>query len=786
MEISISVRGLVEFILRSGDIDRRKSAAADNAMQEGSRIHRMIQRRMGSNYQAEVPLRYTYATDDYNIVIDGRADGIIEELENELYTIDEIKGTYKELNRLKEPVPEHLAQAKCYAFFWASRMNLSTIRVRMTYCHMETEELKYFMYEYTFEEISNWFESVMQEYKKWADYSFAWEKERQESIKQVEFPYEYRKGQKELVTHVYSTIYHKKKLYMEAPTGVGKTLSTVFPAVKAMGENKCSKIFYLTAKTITRTVAENAFAQLRENGLAFKTVILTARDKICFKEEANCNPIDCPYARGHYDRVNDAIYDMLLHEHSFSREVIESYAEKYQVCPFELCLDMSMFSDGVICDYNYVFDPHVYLRRFFAEGVKNDYVFLVDEAHNLVDRGREMYSASLCKEDFLLLKKVVKNIHPEMEKRLERCNKELLKLKRECDTYQILDSIEPFIMSLIRLSTTMSKYLEDHLEGLGHQEILEFYFEVSHFLMIYELMDKHYETYCELQSDGSFVLKLFCVNPTKNLRERMETGRSTVLFSATLLPIQYYKRLLGADEQDYEVYAESVFEPEKKGIFIARDVTSKYTRRSNQEYYNIASYIAKICGERHGNYMVFFPSHAFLNQVFEVYDTCFRTDDSITCIRQTDHMNEEEREEFLSQFVESAGEQDQTLIGFCVMGGIFSEGIDLKNDSLIGAIIVGTGLPQVCNEREILKQFFDEQGENGFCYAYQFPAMNKVEQAAGRVIRTSEDIGVIALLDDRFLQNSYLRLFPREWSHYRDVTLDSISKQVERFWNDWL
>ena len=798
MEISISVRGLVEFILRSGDIDRRKSAAADNAMQEGSRIHRMIQKRMGPEYQAEVPLSYLYPTEDYNILIDGRADGIIEELENELYTIDEIKGTYKELNRLKEPVPEHLAQAKCYAFFWASRMHLATIRVRMTYCHMETEEIKYFMYEFTYEEISTWFEEVMQEYKKWADYRFAWDMERQASIKQTNFPFSYRKGQKELVTHVYNTIYHKRKLYMEAPTGVGKTISTVFPAIKAMGEDKCSKIFYLTAKTITRTVAENTFSLLRDNGLSFKTVVLTARDKICFLEEANCNPIDCPYARGHFDRVNEAMYDMLIHEHSFSREVIEEYAEKYRVCPFELCLDMSLFADGVICDYNYVFDPHVYLRRFVADGVKNDYVFLVDEAHNLVDRGREMYSAMLCKEDFLLLKKVVKGIQPEMEKRLERCNKELLKLKRECDGYEILDSIEPFILTLIRLSTTMSKYLEDHLEGVGHQEILEFYFEVSHFLMIYELMDSHYQTYCELREDGSFVLKLFCVNPTKNLKERMDTGRSTILFSATLLPIQYYKKLLGADPEDYEVYAETVFEPEKKGIFIGSDVTSKYTRRSQSEYFNIASYIDKICSQRHGNYMVFFPSHAFLNHVFEVYESAFWKDAHTECIRQTDRMNEEEREAFLNRFMErnekqdgqndllSDTDQDRTLIGFCVMGGIFSEGIDLKNDSLIGAIIVGTGLPQVCNEREILKQYFEEQGENGFCYAYQFPAMNKVEQAAGRVIRTSEDVGVIALLDDRFLQNSYRRLFPRAWGHFKPSTTESISGQVSRFWDAWL
>lgn len=817
MEINISVRSLVEFVLRSGDIDRRKTTAADNAMQEGSRIHRMIQRRMGANYHAEVGLQYIYSTDDYDIVIEGRADGIIIDAVEEMdqlpataeepivtpvkvaVTIDEIKGTYRDLLKLKEPVSVHLAQAKCYAFMYASMQKLSEIRVRMTYCHMETEQLKYFHYDFTYKELEEWFESVMSEYKKWADYSFAWEKERQASIKQVDFPYPYRKGQKELVTHVYNTIYHGRKLFIEAPTGVGKTLSTVFPAVKAMGEGYATKIFYLTAKTITRTVAENAFAQLREKGLAFKTVVITARDKTCFMEEANCNPLDCPYAKGHFDRVNEAMYDLLIHESSFDRETIEAYAQKYQVCPFEMCLDMSLFSDGVICDYNYVFDPHVYLRRFFQEGVKNDYLFLVDEAHNLVDRGREMYSAVLCKEDFLILKKVVKDIQPKIERQLENCNKELLKLKRECERYLLLDSIDSFILSLNRLAATMEDYLEDHLEGVGHQEILEFYFEVSHFLSIYDLLDEHYEIYCELQEDHRFILKLLCVNPTKNLAERMAYGRSTILFSATLLPIQYYKKLLGAKPGDYEVYAESVFDPDKKGIFIAKDVTSRYTRRSGMEYYNIASYIDKICRERTGNYMVFFPSHLFLQHVYDAFMEHFYMEDSMECLVQADHMTEQEREAFLARFQGEENldltefvhmnidyEEEKTLIGFCVMGGIFSEGIDLKNDSLIGALIVGTGLPQVCNEREILKQYFDEQGENGFSFAYQYPAMNKVEQAAGRVIRTAEDVGVIALLDDRFLQGSYQRLFPREWSHFEDVTLENIGKRVEKFWNDWL
>ena len=828
MEIRVSVRSLVEFILRSGDIDNRKAAAPENAMQEGSRIHRMIQRRMGPEYQAEVGLKYVYRVEaadriesvsvvaggmpsaaldgedgtmrhmpaEYDIVVEGRADGIITK---EDVTIDEIKGTFHDLKKMKGPVPVHLAQAKCYAYMYARQRELERIRVRMTYCHIETEELRYFYYDFTYVELDEWFAYVMEQYRKWADYSFWWQQVRQSSIKTLAFPFPYREGQKDLVTYVYQTIYHKRKLFIEAPTGVGKTISTVFPAVKAMGEGLCDKIFYLTAKTITRTVADQTFALLREQGLKLKSVNLTARDKICFMEESECNPEYCPFARGHYDRINEAMYDMLIHEDNYNRETIETYAGKHEVCPFEMCLDMSLFSDAVICDYNYLFDPHVYLRRFFADGVRGEYIFLVDEAHNLVERGRDMYSAVLRKEDFLELKKTVKAYDERIARNLDKCNRELLALKRECEKYRIEETIDSFVRALIRLGSAMDDYLEDHEDSPVRKEVLEFYFEVSHFLEMYELVDENYVIYSEIESDGSFILKLFCVNPAKNLKECMMRGRSTILFSATLLPIQYYKTLLGAAEGDYEVYARSVFRPEKLGLYIGSDVTSKYSRRSSEEYYRIASYIHNIVEKRHGNYMLFFPSHAFMREVYDIYQHYFNRECAAECIVQEEYMDEQAREIFLSRFtgnencdlnaliqIEIEMEEEKSLLGFCVMGGIFSEGIDLKNDSLIGAVIVGTGIPQVCNEREILKNYFDGWGESGFDYAYRYPGMNKVLQAAGRVIRTAEDFGIVALLDERFLTPAYQRLFPREWHNYEVTDVDRIGRRIERFWDEWL
>ncbi len=532
---------------------------------------------------------------------------------------------------------------------------------------------------------------------------------------------------------------------------------------------------------------------MQQNGLQMKTIVLTAKDKICFmkqeetaKEEAECNPEACPYADGHYDRINDAMYDLLTHEAHFTREKVQAYAAKHQVCPFELSLDMSLFADAVICDYNYVFDPRVYLKRFFADGLgKRDYVFLIDETHNLLDRGREMYSAALLKDSFLGTKRLVKELSPRIAKLLDKCNKELLVMKRQCESYRREEEIDGFVRMLNHLYAAIDDFLDEHDTFPNKKELLDFYFEAAHFLNIYEIMDENYVVYSQLLDNGDFMLKLFCVNPARNLRQCMHKGRSTILFSATLLPIQYYKKLLGGEPTDYEVYAKSTFDEKKKALFIANDVTSKYARRSEREFLRIAEYIYEVVRQRHGNYMVFLPSHLFLEQVYRCFMEGYYQADFMECIVQEDYMSEAKREEFLLRFHQEAADAS-VLIGFCVMGGIFSEGIDLKRDSLIGAVIVGTGIPQVGCERELLKQHFDAQGENGFDYAYRYPGMNKVLQSAGRVIRTAEDIGVVALLDERFLEPQYRRMFPREWSQYEVVSVSGIAGRVERFWNEWL
>ena len=778
--VRISVRNLVEFILREGSIDNRKGAGPDkDAMLMGGRIHRKIQRKMGAEYQAEVSLKIQIPCGDFLLQIEGRADGIIVKNGSDgktEVTVDEIKGVLRDVSFIENPVNVHLAQAKCYAYIYALQHEIDEISVQMTYCNLDTEEIRRFLSSYTREELQKWFEDLVRSYEKWARFQIAWEKTRNESISGVEFPFPYRKGQRDVAVAVYRTIQRKKKLFIQAPTGVGKTISTIFPAVKAVGEGLGEKIFYLTAKTITRTVAEQAFQTLRQQGLRMKVITLTAREKICFCEEAACNPEVCPYADGHFDRVNDAVFELITECDEISRRVIEQQAQKHRVCPFELALDTATWVDSVICDYNYVFDPTAHLKRFFSEGAGGEYIFLIDEAHNLAERGREMYSAALYKEDFLELKRNIKLSEPRLARKLDEVNKMFLALKRECETYRVLDSVSHIALKLMNLLTVMEDYLEEQNDDEKREQVLDLYFQVRSFVNVHDILDDNYVIYSELEENGRFKVKLFCVNPAENLQTYLDYGIGTVFFSATLLPIHYYRKLLSVEKDDYAIYAETSFPDENRLLLQGNDVSTRYTMRGEVMYRRIARYIAEAAVGRKGNYMAFFPSYRMME---DIYDIFLEQADGIESVMQMQSMSETQREEFLEQF---EYEREKSFVGFCVMGGVFSEGIDLTEDRLIGAVIVGTGLPQVCNDREIIKNYFDAEDGRGFEYAYLYPGMNKVLQSAGRVIRTEKDRGMILLLDERFSRRQYREIFPREWQNCKMCSVNTLKNQMDEFW----
>ncbi len=790
--VHISVRNLVEFILRSGDIDERRGRGGSvEAMLEGAKIHRAIQAAAGSDYSAEVPIKEDIPlNDELTLTIEGRADGIIN---NKGYiTVDEIKGMYVDVTKLVEPVKVHLAQAKCYACIWAEQHGLEDISVRMTYVGIEDRKIKLFNYDYEYSELKIWFDELIEQYKPWAQHIADWIDIRRYSIKKLTFPYGYRPGQKELAADVYRTIYHRKKLFLEAPTGTGKTLATLFPAIKASGEGLASYLFFLTAKNIGAKAANDALELMRDKGgLRLKSVNIAGKERSCLNSVQHCNPDECYFAKGHFDRVNEVLFKLLTSGDSFTRESIEKASVEGRVCPYALARDLTEFSDCIICDYNYVFDPGVALRHFFGEGRKEgEYIFLVDEAHNLVDRAREMYSSDLSLRNLGRVKGLIRGIDRRLSSYMNALIGQMTILAEEYEDsgrkYSILNDIEGVSDAAARLAGRFLELMQERRSGSTAEkdsgpeskeerfsdEILDFYFKLAGFLDVCDRIDRRYRIYMEKTESGDIRLRLLCVDPSHNLSEYLAYGRASVFFSATLLPVNYYMDLIAGGRDNFTVYARSVFDPDKLGIFIDTAVTSRYVKRGPEEYKKIARHINGITGCCRGNYLVFFPSYAFLENVYEEF---LQISDE-KCICQKSEMSDQDRADFLSSFDKGDG-----LIGFCVLGGLFAEGIDLTGNRLIGAVIVGTGLPQISNEKDILKMYFNDNGCDGFDYAMKIPGMNKVLQAAGRVIRSENDTGVIALLDERFDKPDHKQMYPREWQHITKITRCEYSA-VENFW----
>ncbi len=777
-ELKVSVRYLVEFVLRSGDLKSGEGLSKPEAMLEGGRIHRKLQKAMGSTYRSEVPLKYEKEYDSFVLIIEGRADGIYKVRGTEV--IDEIKGTYTDLSTMEEPVPVHLAQACCYAYMHALDNGLKKIRVQVRYCNMRTENIRKFSVDYTFEELEKWFDELLGKYYRWAEHLATWKDILSASARGLEFPFEYRPGQQQLTADVYKTILRSRQLYVQAATGTGKTMSVVFPAVHALSNDLAGKIFYLTAKTVTGLVAQEAADILRRKGLRIKSLYMTAKEKLCPYEETVCDPEVCERAKGHYDRVNDALYELLVSEDSYVREGIAEAARKACVCPYELQLDLADFADMVIGDYNYAFDPEARLKRFFGVGSsKKEALILADEAHNLVSRAREMYSAELVREDVLAVRKLVKEHDKKLYNALGRVNSLLLALKRSMPDKNLAEIPydEKLEFQLLNASAMIEGLMEDLADRKVREELLAFYFNVRHFLGICELFnDDDYLIYGRNYDDGKFGIRLYCVNPAGNLQKVFDLCRSSVLFSATLLPVKYYQSLLSTQEK-YAVYVPSPFDPKRRIILNGTDVSSRYKSRGQSTYERIAGYLLALARSKKGRYMAYFPSYQMMESVYDIF---FREkDEELSVIMQNRGMDEKDRESFLEYF-EAEG---RWLMGFGVLGGIFSEGIDLTGDKLIGAAVIGTGLPKVTEETDLLRAHYDRNGMDGFDYAYKYPGMNKVQQAAGRVIRTVDDEGVILLLDDRFAQSSYRSIFPREWSDIRKCSISNVSALLKEFWD---
>ncbi len=780
--IRISVRDLVEYAYRSGDLDSR-FVGMGRAI-EGARLHQKIQgfrkdeaAENGETYQKEISLSMTMDFRGMTFIISGRIDGLIESSKGR--TLEEIKTTTCPLEKISEDTyPVHWAQAKCYAFMYASEYGVKVDSIRLTYYNTDSAEQKVLEKQVSIDELEGFFSEVLEGYYSWAYSMLQWGTLRNTTIRELDFPYsQYRKNQRKLAVAVYKTIAASKRIFIQAPTGTGKTISALFPAVKALGEGDSDKIFYLTAKTITRQVALDAIHRMQKNGLQLKAIVLTAKDKICFKEESNCNPEYCEYARGYYDKVNAVLKEIFEKESIITREIVEEYAQKHTVCPFELSLDISLWMDCIICDYNYVFDPRAALKRFFADK-GNNYVLLVDEAHNLVDRAREMFSAELYKKPFLEVKRAVKSISPQVSKAAGRINSQLLYLKKQIQGRSgcvEIKELEELYQGLKDFVSKGEEWLASNNGEKWHKEILELYFEASAFLRIYEIFDERYTAYVEL-SGSDVKLKLFCLDPSKLLGEITGRVKAAVFYSATLTPLHYFKDILGGGKEDYNMKLPSPFEDSNLSLSIAQNVSTRYIDRE-KSISGITDYIKCVVEARNGNYIVFFPSYKYMNEVHTLFSMKYP---AVETMIQHPGMQEDEKDGFLQCFQKDT---QKGMVAFAVMGGMFSEGIDLTGDRLIGAVIVGVGLPQVCFERDIIMDFFREKKGMGFEYAYMYPGMNKVMQAAGRVIRSEQDRGMVLLIDDRFGSNRYTGMFPEEWLHNKRVNNpEELGRILEKFW----
>lgn len=796
--IVLSVKHFVELVCRAGDIEAgfRSSARA----QEGIRLHRRIQdRRQASagegSYEAEVPVSFTFENADVFLMLTGRMDGLLRTDAGD--TIEEIKTTEREVDSMDDGNALHWAQAECYAYIHAANENLDTVRVMLTYCQLGSGDVRSFERLRTRVELEAFFSHMLERHLAWLAVIARWEATRDESIKQLAFPFDsYRPGQRSLAVTVFSAVRAAEKAFVQAPTGIGKTIATIFPAVKAVGEGYGSKIFFLTAKTVGRSVAENAFGHLRERGLRFKNITITSKEKICFSPGAACTPQECPYAKGYYDRLRAATADAFSAD-ALDRATIEHYARLYSICPFEFSLDLSLWCDAVICDYNYVFDPRAYLRRYFdEEGMEyreNQYVLLIDEAHNLVDRSRDMFSAEVSRAAFSGLKRKLLSLRrksgvlPARFRKLHEMLKDIDRLFKEysleCAPQENLRSTEEIftqkeqpeniIAPLRAFIGFAEKILVKQDDCSFRDELLERYFEAHAFLKINELYNDSYITFARKQ-DKDCTLTLYCLNPAPHLRDVLGKMRSTVYFSATLRPMDYFTDILGGDRETRSLVLPSPFPPRNLQVIVDDRIPTRYDKRA-ASYGDVAAAVAAMVNARVGNYLVFFPSYKYLREVRERLDGLL---ESAEVLCQSEGMADIDRKNFLDHFSTYGS---RTLVGCAVMGGAFGEGIDLVGERLSGVAVVGVGLPQVCLERQLIRDHFQHAADTGFEYAFAYPGMNKVLQAVGRLIRTETDRGVALLIDERFAMPLYRNLLPQEWKPVR-ASGAQISVVCKRFW----
>lgn len=750
----ISVHELVETSYLSGDLSSQGMSV--QRAQMGARIHRLLQSQRSSHYRSEVFFRHTTQLEELTIVVEGRADGVEESEEG--VCIEEIKSTTLPYEQIDDSQTVHFAQCCVYAYFYLEQHPDQTdIHIRLTYYQVESERIKAFDRTLTRAELTSFYDELIHQYKKWALLKRDLHIQAKTTSQALRFPFaQYRPHQRAFAAHVYQTIGARGSLIVQAPTGIGKTVSTLFPSLKAIGEGKCEKVFYLCAKNMTATVAKDTMRLFYKQPLSLKTVCISAKEKLCRLEKKECE--GCPYGENYYGRFRPVLYELLQTNAEMDADLFTAYGEAHTLCPFELSLDAALYAQVIICDYNYVFDPAVYLKRFFEES--GSYVFLIDEAHNLIDRAREMYSSELLQDELNAFESLLRHAPNNLRQAVQALAAFLERLREACgdaigSQSEPLEEIYPLLQRVIQ---TCDAYLQSGHEIAQKEEILTYYFKLVEFRRVFEYYDENFITWYQNDPVHGLRLRLFCMDPSHPIQERLAHGKAVVYFSATLSPAAYYAALLGEAEKAKRIQLPSIFAREQFELIIHHGISTRYQHRQaslaplvNAIYHSVIP--------KAGNYIVFFPSYRYMQDCAALFAEHYP---SLPLHVQSSSMDDVKRQAFLRRFETSDAHQ----LHFCVLGGMFAEGIDFTGEKLIGAIIVGVGLPQLNPESDFIRAHFDEQNRPGYHYAYTFPGMNKVLQAMGRVIRTKRDNGIIVLLDDRYATPLYRSLFP---PHYQQA-----------------
>ena len=778
--LHIAVRNLVEHVLRTGDLELAFFSSARTI--DAIRAHQTVQQSRPETYLAEVPVAHQIDLPPFRLHISGRMDGVFTETDDDqhLPMVEEIKTTTQDLDIIAAAAnPLHWGQAKVYAYLYAMSQGLNRIGIQLTYVQLASGKRRELRQRFEIDDLKAFVYDLVSRYVQWAATIIDWVQIKEQSIEQLVFPFgDYRSGQRQMAVAVFRAIQQNDQLIVQAATGIGKTMAALFPAVKAMGEGHTRKIFYLTARTTARAAAENTFALLKDNGLRLKTLTITAKDKICFRPDAACTAEECEFAKGFYDRIQEAIADIFQTD-AFTRPVVEQFARTHCVCPFEFSLELALWVDAIICDYNYAFDPRVHLRRFFGEE-NGQYTFLIDEAHNLVDRSREMFSAVVFKKPFLELRRSVKSDLPGVYKILGKINTWMLKARKRCPsdggTYIEKSPPEGILPLLKQFLFATEKWLVRNQKAAYRESLLELYYTAMAFTRVFDQYDATYAT-CYERKHKDLSVELFCIDPSLQLKEALQRCQAAVFFSATMTPAHYFKKMFGCEEDTDALALPCPFPADNLGVYVVNHISTYYRHRSRTAA-DVTRILTKWVQAKIGNYLLFFPSYQYMQQIHQRF---VAKKANIETIIQTPDMSEADREGFLKRFsVDNA----DWLIGFAVMGGIFGEGIDLVGERLSGAAIIGVGLPAICPERELIRDYFSEIYDAGYEFAYTYPGINRVLQAAGRVIRSEEDRGVVLLLDPRFGTVAYQALLPPEWTPVRVGSLQRLEGYLARFWED--